>query len=241
MGDTPTAPTETRRSAWTWPLVALVGILIVLLIGALIAVFAQPSTPEPDPTDTPTSEPTASETPTPSPTIETVLIVEEEWLGLTRAAIDAKVAQLGLRLDPVEGNIAPTSAQQGLSYQINPRSGVVQLDAVITVFFYAPIPTPPQPANLAIDPGSGPYPGETDVILNWPAYSECPAGFPLSGYNFTIVGGAPAQANPLPASANQLTVTLAASGQMRVTYVALCGSLQSQRSNELAITIEPAP
>ena len=237
MGETPTAQTETRRSPWTWPLVALIGILIVLLVGALIAVFAQPSPPEPEPSDTPTSEPTPSDTPTPSPTIDTVLIVEDEWLGRSRAAIDAKIAELGLRLDPVEGNIAPSAAEQGLSYQINPRSGVVQKNAVITVFFYAPIPTPPQPANLAIDPGSGPYPGETDVILNWPTYSECPAGFSLTGYNFTIVGGTPAQSNPLPASATSLTVTLAASGQLRVTYIALCDSLQSQRSNELAITI----
>ena len=239
MGEAPTAPTETRRSPWTWPLVALIGILIVLLVGALIAVFGQPNPPEPEPSDTPTAEPTESDTPTPSPTIDTVLIVEQEWIGLTRAAIDAKVAELGLRLDPVEGNIAPSTAQQGLSYQINPRSGVVQKNAVITVFFYAPIPTPPQPANLAIDPGTGPYPGDSDVILNWPTYTECPAGFSLTGYNFTIVGGTPAQSNPLPASATSLTVTLAASGQLRVTYIALCDSLQSQRSNELAITIGP--
>lgn len=239
MPETPTAPTETRRSPWTWPLVALIGILIVLLVSALIAVFAQPSPPEPEPTDTPTVEPTPSDTPSPEPTIDTVQIVEEEWLGKTRAAIDAKVAELGLRLDPVEGNIAPTPAEEGLSYQINPRGGLVQANAVITVFFYAEIPTPPQPANLAIDPGAGPYLGGSDVVLNWPTYDECPAGFSLSGYNFTIVGGSPAQSNPLASSTTSLTVTLAASGQLRVTYVAICGTLQSQRSNELAITIEP--
>ncbi|MBX9472101.1 protein kinase domain-containing protein [Microcella sp.] len=241
MGETPTTPTETQRSPWTWPLVALIGILIVLLVGALIAVFAQPSPPEPEPSDTPSAEPTETDTPSPTPTIDTVLIVEDEWLGLTRAAIDAKIADLGLRLDPVEGNIAPSTAQQGLSYQINPRSGVVQANAVITVFFYTNIPTPPQPANLAIDPGSGPYVGGSEVVLNWPTYNECPAGFSLTGYNFTIVGGTPAQSNPLPASATSLTVTLAASGQLRVTYIALCDSLQSQRSNELAVTIDPAP
>ncbi len=239
MPETPTAPTETRRSPWTWPLVALIGILVVLLVSALIAVFAQPSQPEPEPSDTPTVEPTPSDSPTPEPTIDTVQIVEEEWLGRTRAAIDAKVAELGLRLDPVEGNAAPTPAQVGLSYQINPRSGLVQANAVITVFFYAEIPTPPQPANLAIDPGAGPYPGGSEVVLNWPTYNECPAGFSLSGYNFTIVGGTPAESSPLPPSATNMAVTLAASGQLRVTYVALCGTLQSQRSNELAITIEP--
>jgi serine/threonine-protein kinase len=239
MPPAPTAPTETRRSPWTWPLVALIGILVVLLVSALIAVFAQPSQPEPAPTETPTAEPTPSDSPTPEPTIDTVQIVEEEWLGRTRAAIDAKIAELGLRLDPVEGNVAPTPAEVGLSYQINPRSGLVQANAVITVFFYAEIPTPPQPANLAIDPGAGPYPGESEIVLNWPTFNECPAGFSLSGYNFTIVGGTPAQSNPLPPSATNMTVTLAASGQLRVTYVALCGTLQSLRSNELAITIEP--
>ncbi len=234
---TPAMPTAARRSPWTWPLVALIGILIVLLVGALIAIFAQPSAPDPEPSDTPTSSPTPSDTPSPTPTVETVTIVEEEWLGRTRAAIDAKIAELGLRLDPVEGNIAPTAAEVGLSYQINPRGGVVQRDAVITVFFYAPIPTPPQPANLAIDPGAGPYPGESDVVLSWPAYTECPTGFPLTGYNFTIVGGSPGESLPLGASSTDLTVTLTASGQLRVTYVALCSSLQSQRSNELAIPI----
>ena len=239
MGDTPTAPTETTRSPWTWPLVALISILIVLIVGALIAVFAQPNTPEPEPTDTPTAMPTPDDTPTPEPTIDTVRIVEDEWLGRTRTAIEAKVAELGLVLDGVDRNVAPSADQVGLSYQISPRSGEVQPGTTITVFFYAPIPTPPQPANLAIDPGAGPYPGQSDVVLKWPSYTECPAGFPLSGYNFTIVGGTPDQSNPLAASATELPVELAESGQLRVTYVALCGSLQSQRSNELAITIEP--
>jgi len=234
---TPAMATETRRSPWTWPLVALIGILVVLLVGALIAVFAQPSAPEPEPSDTPSSEATPSDTPSPTPTIETVAIVESEWLGRTRTAIDAKIAELGLRLDAVEGNIAPSAADQGLSYQINPRSGVVQPGTVITVFFYAPIPTPPQPSNLAIDPGAGPYAGGSTVTLSWPAYTDCPAGFPLTAYNFTIVGGSPGLSLPLPSSATELPVTLAASGQMRVTYVAVCSTLQSQRSNELAIPI----
>lgn len=238
MGAAPTVPTETTRSPWTWPLVALVGILVVLLVGALIAVFGQPNAPAPDPTDTPTSSSTPSDTPTPEPTIDTVLIVEEEWLGQTRTAIEAKVAQLGLVLDAVDRNVAPSADQVGMSYQINPRSGEVQPGTTITVFFYSPIPTPPQPANLAIAPGAGPYPGSSNVTLSWPTYDGCPAGFSHTGYNFTIVGGSPSQSNPVPASANQLTVTLSESGQMRVTYIALCDSLQSQRSNELAINID---
>lgn len=234
---TPAMPTQTRRSPWTWPLVALIGILVVLLVGALIAVFAQPSGPDPEPSDTPTVEPTESDTPSPTPTIETVVIVESEWIGQTRTALEARAAQLGVQLDPVVRNIAPTKADEGLSYDINPRPGTVQRGSVITVFFYAPIPVPEQPSNLAIDPGSGPYAGSSDVVLSWPAYAGCPSGFPLTGYNFTIVGGAPGASLPLPASATELPVTLAASGQLRVTYVAICSTLQSERSNELAVPI----
>lgn len=234
---TATVPTETQRSRWTWPLVALIALLVVLLVGALIAVFAQPNSPAPVPSTMPTSEPTPSVTPTPTPTVETVTIVESEWLGITRAAIDAKIAELGLRLDPVERNIAPSAPEAGLSYQINPSSGVVQPGTVITVFFYAPIPTPPQPSNLAIDPGAGPYPGSSDVTLSWPTFTECPAGFTLTGYDFTIVGGNPGESLPRAADDNDLPVTLAASGQLRVTYVALCGTLRSERSSELAIPI----
>ena len=237
MTETPTVQTEAQRSPWTWPLVALIGLLIVLLVGALIAVFAQPSGPEPEPTDTPSVEPTA-ETPDPEPTIDTVIIIEDDWLGRTRAAIEAKAAEFGLVLDAVERNIAPSQNDVGMSYQINPRSGEVQRGATITVFFYAPIPTPPQPGSLAIAPGAGPYVGGTDVTLSWPAYSECPSGFSLTGYNFTIVGGNPSISNPVPAGTTQMTVTLADSGQLKVTYVALCGSLQSQRSAELSINID---
>ncbi|GAA1732954.1 protein kinase domain-containing protein [Microcella frigidaquae] len=236
---TPAMPTDTRRSPWTWPLVALIGILVVLLIGALIAVFAQPNPgPDPEPSDTPSAEPTESNTPSPTPTVETVAIVESEWIGKTRTAIEALAAELGLRLDPVVRNIAPSKEQEGLSYEINPRGGSTVLpNAVITVFFYAPIPVPERPSNLAIDPGSGPYPGSSNVVLSWPAYTSCPAGFPLTGYDFTIVGGSPGSSLPLAASATELPVTLTASGQLRVTYVAICSTLRSERSNELAIPI----
>jgi len=236
---TPTAPqpTASQRSPWTWPLVALSGILLLALVGVLIAAFGAPNGPAPVPTDTPTVEPTESETPTPEPTVDTVFIDEAEWIGLSRAAVQAKAEELDLRIEEVDGNIAPSQDQQGRSYRTNPQRGEVQRGTLLTVFFYTDIPTPPPPGNLAIAPGEGPYPAGSDVTLSWPSYTDCPAGFTLQGYNVTIVGGTPAQSNPLSASATNLVVTLADSGQLRVTYVAQCGSLQSERSNELAVNI----
>jgi serine/threonine-protein kinase len=239
MGAVATAPppNPVQRSPWTWPLVALSSILLLVLVGVLIAVFAAPNGPAPIPTDTATVEPTTSDTPTPEPTVDTVLIVEEEWVGLTRARVLEKAQELGLRIEEVDGNIAPSQGEQGLSYRTNPQRGEVQKDALLTVFFYTDIPTPPQPGNLAIAPGAGPYAAGSDVTLSWPAYSSCPAGYTLQAYNVTLVGGSPAQSNPLSASTTSLVVTLADSGQLRVTYVAQCGTLQSERSTELAVPI----
>jgi len=128
----------------------------------------------------------------------------------------------------------------GLSYRVDPQA-TVQPGALITVYFYTAIPTPAAPQNLAISPGSEPYVGGTEVVLSWPAYDGCPAGYTLSSYNFTIVGGTPVQSNPVPAGTTSLTVTLSDSGQLRVTYVALCGDLQSERSTELAVPITAGP
>ena len=230
-------PVPAQRSPWTWPLIALSSVLLLALVGVLIAVFAEPNEPTPVPTDTSSVEPTEIETPSPTPTVDTVLIVEEEWVGLTRAQVQEKAAGLDLRIEEVDGNIAPSQDQQGRSYRTTPIRGEVQTGTLLTVYFYTNIPTPPQPSNLAIAPGEGPYPAGSDVTLNWPRYDNCPAGYSLEGYNVTIVGGTPAQGNPLPASATSLIVTLADSGQLRVTYVAQCGSLQSERSNELAVPI----
>ena len=230
-------PVPAQRSPWTWPLIALSSVLLLALVGVLIAVFAEPNEPTPVPTDTSSVEPTEIETPSPTPTVDTVHIVEEEWVGLTRAQVQEKAAGLDLRIEEVDGNIAPSQDQQGRSYRTTPIRGEVQTGTLLTVYFYTNIPTPPQPSNLAIAPGEGPYPAGSDVTLNWPRYDNCPAGYSLEGYNVTIVGGTPAQGNPLPASATSLIVTLADSGQLRVTYVAQCGSLQSERSNELAVPI----
>ncbi|WP_169080347.1 serine/threonine-protein kinase [Microcella alkalica] len=244
-GATATTATRTteqpaKRSPWTWPLIALIGLLLLLIVGALIAIFTAPNDAEPEPSTSPSTSSSPSTSPSTSPSPETITIVEEEWIGITQAAAEDKAAQLGLRLDPVIGQVAPDGGQVGLSYSVNPR-GTVQPNTLITVTFYDAIPTPGAPSNLAIDPGSGPYPGGSDVTLSWPTYDGCPAGYPLSGYNFTTVGGAPELSNPVAADVTSMVVTLAESGQLRVTYTALCGDLQSERSSELAVPITAAP
>ena len=234
------AAAKKKRSPWTWPLIALIGLLVVLIIGAIIAVLAQPSDEPIEPPASPT--PTVTDaSPEPSDEPEEIRITEEEFLGLSRDEVQRRFDELGLILDAQDGNPAPSQDQVGLSYRIN-QTGLVTEGQTIRVTFYTAVPTPPQPANLAINPGSGPYIGGSTVTLSWPSYTSCPAGFTLSGYNVTLVGGTPQQSNPIPAGTNSLQVRLDNGGQLRVTYIALCGDLQSERSNELAVPIqEPAP
>lgn len=231
---------ERKRSPWTWPLIALIGLLVVLVVGALIAIFFPPNDPEPAPTS---AAPTVSSTPssTPSPEVTTVEIVQEEWLNLTREQAQAKATELGLGFETVDGNAAPEAGQVGLSYRVSPQAGNVPEGTVMTLTFYTEVPTPSAPQDLAITPGSEPYPGGTEVVLSWPAYNGCPAGFTLSGYNFTTTGGTPAQGNPVPAGTTSMTVRLADSGTLAVSYVAICGDLQSERSSELSRPITAAP
>ncbi len=231
---------ERKRSPWTWPLIALIGLLVVLIIGAVIAIAFPPGDSEPAPTS---AAPTTSAPPSasPSPTTVTVEIVQEEWLNLTREQAQAKADELGLGFEAVDGNAAPDAGQVGLSYRVNPQAGNVPEGTVISVTFYTAVPTPAAPQDLGISPSSEPYLGGTEVQLSWPAYNGCPAGFTLSGYNFTTTGGTPAVGNPVPAGTTSMTVRLADSGTLTVSYVAICGDLQSERSTELSRPITAAP
>src|SRR5690554_5520884 len=82
-GNVATRPTESKtRSPWTWPLIALIGILLVVLIGTVIALVISPD----DETPLPTNPTTTSQTTTPPPTTasNTVAVVASEFEGLTR-------------------------------------------------------------------------------------------------------------------------------------------------------------
>ncbi|MES2171415.1 MAG: protein kinase, partial [Actinomycetota bacterium] len=87
--DPPTSPTPTKgRNPWTWPLVALIGILVVVLVGTLIALLANPS-PKPKPSNSPTvtQSSTPSATPSTTPTSNTVTLTQAQFKGKTPAQV----------------------------------------------------------------------------------------------------------------------------------------------------------
>lgn len=227
--------TPYRRLPKTLPLVAIVVVLSVVLVGIVIALVFRPTAPN----TTPTPSATASTDPTPAPTdplTGNVTINEDEFIGLTVNQVTEKLTSLGLRLDAVTGNIATSIDLVGTAYRVNPR-GSVPPDSLVAVYFYDAIPTPPSPSALTVS--AGPYiPGET-VTISWPRYAECPVGFPLESYEFTVNGGSFPNVSAFGPKVTVAEIIIDENTtEVRVSYIVRCGDLASNPSEDLVITIE---
>jgi serine/threonine protein kinase len=238
-GGTPTQPTETkRRNPWTWPLVALISLLAVVLIGTIIALLANPGGGT-SPTSSPSTPPPAS-SPTPTPTSNVVALDENDFIGLTQAQAGDLLAQMGLRMDPQQGIVAPSEDQVGLAYKINPK-GNVRKNELIAVTFYKEIPAPPvatQPEPVTYP--AGPYLAGSNVTVSWTTYTGCPAGHTLSGFSFLVTNGTITGNGGSPAVGpgdTSLGIKLAASpGDTTISYTARCTDLESPSSGNTVIT-----
>ncbi|MDP3209680.1 MAG: protein kinase, partial [Rhodoglobus sp.] len=226
--DTRALPEQRRRNPWTWPLIALVSLLAVVLIGTIIALVANPGGGE-SPSSPPASSPTPS-TPTPTATSDRVFLDETEVIGRTQDVVQAYLTELELVLEANQGLVAPSEDQVGLAYSANPK-GNVRKGETITVNFYKEIPPPVATKPTAV---TAPATGASGASVNvtWPTYSGCPAGHPHNGFNFQISNGTAATSNPLSASATSLNITLGSPGTTTVAYTALCTDFESPVSDQ---------
>jgi serine/threonine protein kinase len=237
--NTPALPTETsRRNPWTWPLVALISLLAVVLIGTLIAILTPPGGGDDPGTSSP--PPSTSSTPTTTPTNNRVALDQDDILGRNQETVQAFLTGLGLQLDAQVGTVAPSEAQVGLAYAVNP-TGNVRKGEVITVRFYDAIPDPVATKPSAMTAPAGPHLAGDDVTVSWAIYAGCPAGHPLSGFSIIVSGGdaAVADGNPTrPAGATSVAITLDSTpgGQTAISYTAICTDLESEPSDAITIT-----
>jgi serine/threonine protein kinase len=233
---TPVPAAKRKRNPWTWPLIALVAVLLLVLIGTIIALLASPS--KPVHTNTPSITPTQSSTPTPK-----LITFDPNILkGLKQPQAQAKLTALGLgTLTATTGDAAPTSAQVG-TVEV---SGVTQFQNLqpnqsISVPFYGPVAAPPQPTAPTSE-GTPPYPPGSTVTIDWVAYENCPSGQDLSGYIVTVVNGTGTQ--NIPAGTETDDITVGSSGSTNVTYQAVCGTgptaVDSASSPALQLMIGP--
>jgi serine/threonine protein kinase len=236
---TQTLDAATKRNPWTWPIVALISLLAVVLIGAIIALLANPGGQAPIETSgTPTS---SSTTPSGTPTPTKVALSEDELLDRKQEAVDSILKEKGLLLDAQVGKAADSAEQVGFSYQVTP-TGNINIGETITVYFYdavAVTPTPTQPSANTLDP-LGPYAPGAVVTVKWTTYAGCPVGHSLSGFSFLVQGATINDGKPSRGpneSQFKITLSTVPGDSASISYTALCTDLESPSSEPVVVTV----
>lgn len=230
VDDVPDAGEKKKRSPWTWPLVALIVLLLIVLGGMLFALFGgQGSDPDPTPTDTATNTQSKTPTPTPTPTETTADINLGDVALLDKTCADAQAALTAAGFTSTatcsEGDPAPSEAQVGLVYKTNPSAGNIAPDTVIALTVYAGQTPMNEPALATLSPATVEARGTLDVT--WQGYS-CPAGYTPTNYVFSVSGGTFQAGGGTTASflvSQQPAVVIAGdSGTVVVDYTVECES-----------------
>jgi len=245
------AEKKKKRSAWTWPLIALIALLVIVLAGTVFALMNQ-GDPDGDPTTTPPTS--KSSTPKPTPTTDAPepepTRISVDSLGLVGMTCDdamAKATEAGLAPVCQTGSTAaPSDDKVGTVESVNPR-GDLEEGASITLTLYADrvqIGAPSSAPTITGDPISG-----TKVTLNWTNFT-CPSGTGnLSGYKVSITNATfndGSTATTFDPSTRSTEITLGGAGlQATATYTALCsGGGTDQResgvSPQMTVTITAA-
>lgn len=182
-----------KRSPWTWPLVALIALLVIVLGGTLFALFGQGSPQEsPSPSTPPSSAaPTPSDTPSAEPT--SIDLASVGFLGKTCAEALALAAENELsNVRCGTGSPAPSDDQVGKVYEMNPVGGNVDLDERITLTAYdaATELTTPTPARIQVNGTTAETVEQGSVVqVVWDGYT-CPSGTgSVTSYDLTLING----------------------------------------------------
>ncbi|MGF3056573.1 protein kinase domain-containing protein [Microbacterium sp. YY-01] len=218
-----------KRSPWTWPLIALIALLVLVLGGSLFALLNGDSQPEPDPsspTATATSTPTPTTTPTPTPTESNrVSLASLDLIGQSCDQGVATAEDAGLDATCVTGDAAPSDDQIGLVYKTDPSGGSVDKGSLITLTIYGDRVPVGAPESAPWLDGEA-LAGET-VTLQWDSFT-CPSGTGnVSGYKVTLTGATfdngDVQRTFSPQQLNSpIIVANAPGGVVTATYSATC-------------------
>lgn len=241
--DAEAEPEKKKRSPWTWPLIALIALLVIVLGGTIWA-LSQQGGGDPEPSKTPTTSSTPSNTPTPTPTPEEtrVDVTALNLEGMDCAGATAALTDAGFTSDITcsDGDAAPTDGDVGKVYNVSPTGNVVTTTPIaLTVYAArAALPTPTDAPTITGEPVAG-----STVTIAWGTGFTCPSGTTLSGYTVSLQNGTFASGGPnfQPTQRNtQVVVGDAVGQQLIVTYQGLCSGGDQRTSNAsppLSVTI----
>ena len=243
-------PEKKKRSPWTWPLVALIVLLLVVLGGTLWTLFGPKGDGEPVKTPASTSasapaSPTPSDTPTEDPPVNV------DALGLVGRSCDEAVqiaTDAGLVPSCDAGNTpAPTADQVGTVERVSP-SGLLKQGSAISLVTYTDQTPVGQPANSPTFSGATTIVEGKEATVNWTNFT-CPSGTgTLSSYEVTLTNGTFADGKTVRSfdqntRSSAFTVDTGKAGQVvTATYRAFCGDRPSDVSPQgQSSPILPAP
>jgi serine/threonine-protein kinase len=227
----PVEEEKKKRSPWTWPLVALVGVLLIVLVGAIIALTSGGGTPEPTPTETTksaTPTPTKSTTPTPtgSATPTAAAINKADYVGKPIADATAALEKLNMTVNQVKGTAAPSADKVGIVYDVNPTGPQVANGTTINVTYYGDLPVAPAPTSTPSLNDDNATPGQA-LTATWAGYTSCPSGHSLESYTVLVDG---ASVSTVTASSAPFTAPTTL-GNHTMAYQVTCSGLATTGSS----------
>jgi serine/threonine-protein kinase len=230
-----------KRSPWTWPLIALIALLAIILIATLIALLTQ-NRDKPAPTNsTAHTITTPSNTPSNTPTrsqATSATINASDYKGKTYDQAVAALNALGFKnITRNVGTAAPASDKVNTVYDINP-TGTVPFTSTITLTIYVNVTPPSSPTDKVTLVGGTARVGQP-ATFNFGS-AQCPAGQNLTGRQLYVDGQGTG-----PTTNTQAQYTFGDTNPHNVTYTIFCGqSVESAQSPPLQVTAvnsTPAP
>ncbi len=245
-----------KRSPWTWPLIALIALLALVLIGTLVALLNTPDDSA-DPVESPTrTAPTQAAPSTPSDpepsTPAAPTTGDPGALDLEGRSCDEATRILNDEGFPnvvcERGDAAPSDDRAGQVYRVDP-TGNVPFERQITLSYYdeaAPMATPTAP-RFEGGNADGTVTAGSTVRVMWDSYT-CPAGSPdATGYAFTLSNGVfevnGSGTGSFDIGQRPQNVIVADSGVLTATYTVTCNGDNGERvsggSPEASASIVP--
>lgn len=237
-----------KRSPWTWPLIALISLLVLALGGTLFGLLLNQGDNAPARKTSISAPPPSTPAETPKETTPPLVDVNALSLrGMTceeaTAALHAE--QLVAKCTP--GEPAPTEDKKDVVYEVL-NAGNQEVGSTIELLVYAdqtPIPAPSTPPSI-----SGTVTAGQEATVTWSGY-VCPSGAnQLSSYEVTLTNatftdgdGTNATMSFEPGTGSKVIIVNAdAAGKtVTATYRAFCGDRASGISGSgTSTTIQPA-
>ena len=232
-------PHPKKRNPWTWPLIALAGVVVIVLVGSLFALFAgggpqpAPTTSAPATSSTPTASPTKKPTKTPTPT-PTAAAIPTDLVGKNIDAVEAQLKAAGWKSITRESIGVAHYSEDVFTVSYVSATGITPFSDPINLKFYENTPSLSTP-GVAVLTGGGPVATGSSFDVSWTPYS-CPVSFAVVSYTVTFNGTAISPVNPPGVTTVTLTAPSTA-GTYNMTYVVKCDGVSSPAASNLPIIV----